>query len=266
MIGNKAISTMSTLRLVVSGALVCALLSGCAENRASFFVQLIKAPNTECIVESSEDGTYLTSGILDLAYRRSYTLTPLMRNQLTARGDNESFISESNGIQVEGANVQLFLGPVAEGTPFGEVFSPARTYVHPENVAASVFEAFGGRAMEQFLSVRGDANGDGEATDEELRDLNYTDQITINVSMIGTTNGGQSVETPYFAFPVNLCYGCLTDCSVETIDETVDGAGFCSDTSAPSEIPCFLGQDQGIDCRLCVPLRGLNECQGLCGR
>ena len=50
---------MPQTRFAVAAAFLVALalaMGGCAENRATFFIELVKVPEDDCTVESSEDG------------------------------------------------------------------------------------------------------------------------------------------------------------------------------------------------------------------
>jgi len=237
------------------------IAAGCADNRASFFIELIKVPTTECSIESTEQGLYKTSGYLDLAYRDNYVLTPLLKNDLAPRGSPEDFQAEVNGIQVEGANIRIWQGGRAQGDALYAFYQPAASYVAPQGVTASVFTAIPRQAVDTIVSARlGMTYSD--ATIEDL--VPYSDLVTLGVRMLGKTNGNIDVETPEFYFPVRLCFSCQTACTPESRgDETTDAA-YCTSTEALEETPCWPGQDDIVDCLLCVPLYGVETCQSWC--
>ena len=53
-------------RLFLSFFVALLLISGCVENRASFFVQDMKLPTDECVIPSDRDATYYSCGTWDL--------------------------------------------------------------------------------------------------------------------------------------------------------------------------------------------------------
>jgi hypothetical protein len=254
---------MPVTRAVAVVALSLGLI-GCAENRASFFVEMIKVPTGECVVESNEEGMYRTAGTLDLAFSGEYLLTPLMANQLSERGDSDSLVAETNGILVEGANIRIWQGGRPQGSAFYSFYQPASSYVPPQDVTASVFVALPEQATTALILYRFPEYG--SIADIPVTQLaGYQDLVTIGVRMLGTTNGGLELETPEFFFTVHLCYGCLVVCTTESLPEGSTTA-YCEGTDAPEEPPCSLGQDDPIDCRFCTAEFGDPDlCRAFCG-
>lgn len=258
--GNK----MSTTRIVWGVALVIALVAGCAENRSSFFIQQVNVPSSDCIVESSEDSTYRTAGLLDIAFRDNYVLTPLIHNQMSPRGSAESLIAETNGVLVEGANVRIWRGGRPQGDTVYSFYQPAASYVAPQGVTASGFTVVPDVAVDALLRFTyRDVEDPNQLTVEDL--MGYEDLVTVGVRMLGVTNGGVEVESPEFYFPIRLCFGCLVFCPPDSIDEDDPDQAYCSSTDTPDSETCYFGQDNTIDCRLAVPLYGENNARGFCG-
>jgi hypothetical protein len=257
--------TMITQRAVLGVVLVVAL-AGCAENRASFFIQQINVPSSDCIVESSEDTTYRTAGLLDIAYRDNYVLTPLLHNQMSARGSAESLIAETNGILVEGANVRIWRGgrPEGDANAVYSFYQPAASYVAPESVTASGFTVVPDVAVNALLRFTyRDVDDPSQLSASEL--MGYQDLITVGVRMLGVTTGGVEVETPEFYFPVRICFGCLTFCPPDSIDEDSVELEYCTSREPPDSETCYFGQDNPVDCRLAVPGYGENMARAFCG-
>ncbi len=229
---------MSTLRTAIVFAVIAAAM-GCAENRAAFFIQQVQVPTAECTV-TSEETSYRTAGVVDVAFRRQYHIFPLLRNQLAPTENPENFVSETNGIQVEGANIRIWRGGRPQGSPFYTFYQPAASYVHPGNVSASSFTGVPEQAISALLQFSLGVDDANQLTFGEL--AGYQDLITVGITMLGITNGNQDVETPEFYFPVNLCFGCLLYCSVS------EEGQYCPiDTEATP--PCLVGQDEPTDCR-----------------
>ena len=235
---------------IATTLLLAALLVGCAEPRDMFFIQLVKVPSTDCNVDSSEDGYYRTAGVLDLAFSWQYFLTPLLRNQLSPRGSADDLRTEVNGIQVEGANIQLWQGGRPyQGNAFDQFYQPAASYVHPGGVTATGFVAIRTEASAQLLET---------VLSEGSRPV----FVTVGVRMLGTTSGGIELETPEFFFTVRLCYGCLVTCPESS--RPSEGGGLCESTEVPPDAPCWLGQDAMFDCRFCTPIYGAPSCRDFC--
>jgi hypothetical protein len=91
----------------------------------------------------------------------------------------------------------------------------------------------------------------------------YRDLVTIGVQMLGTTTGNVQVETPEFYFTVQICFGCLTSC---TPDTAAEGGEACTNPEPPDELPCWTGQDEAVDCRICAALPQYDEnvCRAFC--
>lgn len=253
---------MDYTRIILGLALVSVLSwIGCAENRASFFIQQVNIPSDDCVVDASEDGTYRTAGVLDVAFRDNYTLTPLVHNQLSPTAAPESLVVETNGIQISGANIHIWQGALPEGamlTP--EFYQPASSYVAPQGLTSSSFVVVPEIAIEALLRhVYGsDPNQLGFADLMGLDEL-----ITVGVTVLGITNGNQDVQTPEFYFPIRVCFGCLVYCPNESGD-LENGIPLCENEDPPEGGTCLFGQDQSIDCRWCTPEYGGENCRSLC--
>jgi hypothetical protein len=237
-------------------ALVCVMAS-CAENRASFFVQMALVPSDDCELEASEEALAYTAGVLDILFRGSYNLSVLARNQLTGRADEEALISETNGIQISGVNVRIWPNSRPEGDVLTSYYQPSSMYVPPNGVAAFSFSVLSPQTVEGLLQLDG-------ATDTNSQ-LNYQRLVTVGVKLLGMTNGGKELESPEFYFPITICFGCLVVC---TPDSGGEGLPLCESSDAPELSGCRLGQDEAVDCRYCANLgdTGPSFCrQNFCG-
>ena len=226
-----------------------ALVVGCAENRRTWFIRQNQVPQgdpPDCLVPDDLNSPFRTAGLLDVELRDNYVLTPLIENQLMKRKDYSHLRDEANGIQVEGALVRGWCN-AATGDPVltqtedsDEFFSPASSYIDPQDTGASAFIAIHAGMVD---ALRGGACCPGGGPcDEQI--------VMLGVRMTGLTNGGIETETPEFFYPVFICSGCLATCTSDADDPDV--AGFdCCNTDEPSTLPCAQGQDDGVDCRLC---------------
>lgn len=216
----------------VAVAASCALLTASAcvppENQAMVVIrgaQPIQAP--ECTVNPNGQ-LFLASGVLDIganatnanSYINAFTLDsnlpfatyPLERGSLPVNPAPNYGTADTNLVFLESAEV-FFETDVAQGL---------------ENPATP-----GGGAAPRKSAVGGtiDANGtavvfvntvtedDARALQQEplvqqaglsVQDPDRTVRIIANVAIEGRTAGGTFVKTPFFAFPLDLCVGCLT--------------------------------------------------------
>jgi len=217
-------------------ALLIALVAveaGCTDNRATFFVRDIKVPTDECLLQSDRNAPYRSSGVLDLAIRDNYILTPLMENAMTSSTKLNPTSAESNRIQVSGAQVRIGL---EDGTDVsgGDFFINVSAMIEPGGVTSVGFTGIPSGYMAGVPA--------GSVVIVEFR-------------MLGTTQGGKEVDTPWFAFPVTTCEGCLVFFSPESWDD-VDDCYDCNSVGTGGDIsqPCWIGQDELVDCRLCASI------------
>src|SRR3954470_7880057 len=67
-----------------------ALIPGCADNNSSLVVEgVMQLDPTTCVAKPDSSAILLAGGIMDVAFRTSYTAFVLVGNQLTARGSRE---------------------------------------------------------------------------------------------------------------------------------------------------------------------------------
>jgi hypothetical protein len=228
-------------------------LQACAENRRTWFIrqnQVFSGDPPDCLVPDDPGAAFRTAGGLDVAIRDDFYLTPLIENQLMKRKDYSHLRDEPNGIQVEGAIVRAWCDDSVGDPDFPEFFSPASSYIDPQDTGASAFIAIHADMVE---ALRGGACGDPAGSQ----------LVMLGVRMVGITNGGLEIETPEFFYPVFVCAGCLVNCSADADDEDQAGPDCCN-TDTPDLVPCLTGQDDAVDCRLCRTL-GVCQCGAACG-
>jgi hypothetical protein len=67
------------------------------------------------------------------------------------------------------------------------------------------------------------------------------------VKVFGKTLGGQDVESGTFKFPISVCNGCLIRYPANLMSSTG-----CTASKDEETLPCFLGQDDPINCSICA--------------
>lgn len=235
--------------LALSGFMISTALvaSACAHNDASIVVHGVLAPplpqNGECAYTSDPTQPEESSGVLDVALLASYTPEVLVGNQMIARNDNVNLKAETARVTLQGAVVHVddtagneinsftslssgFIDPAAGGVPsYGPM---ALTLIDPKTSAA----------MAGSLPASG------------------TKQVVVHFTVFGQTAGGDDIESDEFQFPVNVCKGCLVSFPAGSSDPLQQPQPNCaaalgSNSASTTIIPCVVGQDQIVDCRLC---------------
>lgn len=235
--------------LALSGFLISTALvaSACAHNDASIIVHGVLAPpqpqNGACTFTADPTQPEESSGVLDVALLASYTPEVLVGNQLIARNDNVNLKAETARVTLQGAVVHVddtagneinsftslssgFIDPGSSGVPsYGPI---ALTLIDPKTSAA----------MASSLPSRG------------------TKRVIAHFTVFGQTAGGDDIESDEFQFPIDVCNGCLVSFPAGSNDPLQQPQPNCLATLASSSagatvLPCVVGQDQVVDCRLC---------------
>jgi hypothetical protein len=224
------------------GALLLGMAAiGCTEEQTGFFIEAnvrIEAP--ECFARAESSATRLLSGALDVALRREYEATLLVGSQLAPRGDKTNLRTETMITTITGAEVHLYTD-TGEADPASPEFTvPASGVILPE---ASTDPGYG--VVPVTLIPAASAN----ALAAELNNPAEIRTRVAVVSVFGKTIGGLDVESSQFSYVISVCEGCLINFPAEAV-ATSDGSCFGS-TMEDIELPCRVGQDDGVDCRIC---------------
>ncbi len=267
--------------LLVLGALAATV--GCADNEISFYVRGMKQPVAQgatCSFSSDATGSSLFEGVLDLAFKTTYHMAPLMQTNIASRSDYASNRTESSQIFVEGYVVEVHEdspdGPLISGN-FANPYTVYQTIVIPPGATGTpgfgvgFFEAIPtqiGQALYQDVCVnhRGIVRPTGLDARCPVPAYNpaVSKRIIVAVSAFGHTGGGVSVETPKFNFPVTTCCGCLRffPAATTTTAATDASAGRATPVCNPATVSTSLaacanimGQDYSVDCNLCSTAR-----------
>jgi hypothetical protein len=213
------------------------LLSTCADNDASAYVVGVLAPKAPaCEFKADPGATRLLSGLLDVAFRQSYSAVVLVANQMTPRGDKEQLRSETAGIEIQGAEVRLTDG---QDSVLDEFSVPAGGFIQAND---SDEAGYGVASVTLIPASRGAAFADDLiGSGGEIR------KVVANVRVFGTTLGGIEVTSGASKFPIDVCYGC----SIVYPSEAMENGECLITADAPNETACRTGQDSNIDCRNC---------------
>lgn len=235
-------------KLILSFLVALLLVTGCAENRASFFVQDMKVPTDECVIPADRDATYYSWGTWDIGIRSNYYVHPLVINEMTSSVRLNPNSAESNLIQVEGAWVSLL--DTSDNELIDEFFIYAPATVNPEGGSTAMNFPVVDSELYNYLA----GAYSGILLDSSvLCGSRTTSNIVARVRIKGVTSGNKDIDTPYFFFPITVCCGCLVYYPPDAWDAAT-GMHLCLDVegSTETDVPCFAGQDKDIDCRVCA--------------
>jgi hypothetical protein len=229
--------------------LVVALSSACAHDDATIFVRQISAPpqsqtGGQCTYTCDFSQGAIPQGTLDIGLLSTYTGEVMVGNQLVAKQVSIQNRAETSRVELNGAVVRVTDAggrELSSFTSLGSGFADPSTGTTP------------GCGLIAVTLLDG-------ATAESLRaqiGRGQTRQVVANFKIFGKSLGGQDVETNEYAYPINVCNGCLVTFPPDSVDPALAAATHkpnCSATTATTTAtatPCVAGQDQFVDCRAC---------------
>ncbi len=239
-------------RVAIGGLLILlpAMMSCAKENPQALFIfdAMAMTNQTQCSVTAGQSGQMIRPyGVLDLAVTNQYWLYPRFQNMLEpstrVTGQSGSNLSpETHFLSVQGARVFVDMGefqPVNSDT--NRVKQIASQYmvegVH-SFVAAGVEP--GEQGVVAVQAIRPDL---GNIFDTKMQALVKKSGVTapavwvtVYVTLEAQTQDRYVIHSNEFAFPVQLCWGCLV---LPFFEQT------------PQNWPCYPGQDEAIPCAAC---------------
>lgn len=233
--------------LAMAGGVVS---SACVADESSLFIrECMVIPRDMCLVQPSTTGAFLSSGVVDAAFRSEYTCAALLENQLVARGDVNKLRTETSHIEFYQAEVQVMTDdPKSKSTVLSRPDnSPAQFTVPISGFADPGNGGQPGLGLTFITMI-------DSATLQGLRAKALTSgnsqRVVSSVIVKGRTTGGLEVHSNEFRFPITVFAGSLcTDPPGEQ----------CAQGSSKPTADCLPGQDSNVDCRLLDPCTQL-EC------
>lgn len=221
------------VRHILSGALLAgvgmASAAGCADNKSALFVRgvlALQAP--ECVAKADPSATMRLEGVLDLAFRTNYQAALLVGNQLVAQGSHNQVRTETSRVVVKGAVVTV---KDAKGKTLTSYTVDATGVIDPATGSDPSYGVVNAELIPDSLK------------------LSPNTRVTADVQVFGDTLGGKSITSADLLFPIQVCKGCLVSFPADAVNAATPGQ--CVGT-ATTAAPCFMGQDDPIDCRLCA--------------
>jgi hypothetical protein len=230
------------------------IIAACSHDNSSIFVQDVLAPQLVttgnlCTFTAQTTQPVLSSGVLDLAFLSEYNPTYLVGNQLVPEVNSQQLMTETDVVNISSATV------IIQDTTGKQLATFTR------ETASTIYPSSGGVPSYAPITVTTIDSTTVQTYAAALAAKGGTVRFETLVSFNGQTLGGDNVTTGYFAFPVDICEGCLISFSATDVRSgcAVPNCLNAGTSSAALESPCVPGQDIAIDCSLCL---GIKDCQG----
>ncbi len=250
----------ATLSSVVAWAISLPLLltAGCVENNQTIFIRGNIKPDSQCEIRANAEGPFLMSGTLDLVTGGSYQLFPMVQNSMPSSlvaggyGVGEGRLESHNVFLKEAKLTYTYDGNIAVRSVTSRTVPIYAFVTQSEGLAVVQVEAVDSSlaaAMAQRLPER------------DVDNPMPSGDLLVDVQMTGETSDGTEVTTNVLSYRIRVCKGCLLEFPPEAdVQSEASPALDCNDLSAePDETPCFAGQDEPVDCRLCKRSKPLSE-------
>ncbi len=240
---------------LISGGI--ALMSACAHNDSSLFVQDVLYPTPVsagqgCIFTADPNQSYLPRGTLDVDFRTQYDAVFLIGDQMVAQANGQQLQTETSTVDIQGAIVR---DTDAAGNTLDSFTSLTSGTVYPStgtipgylSTSATIASQ---KAVNALVAQKGSGLSSGGSS-----------TLVTYVKFYGYTLGGNYIESNDFEFPIDICAGCLLGFSGSEVTECCVN-GTCVAPKTPNCLspssnagslpqPCRLGQDTSIDCSQC---------------
>jgi hypothetical protein len=212
------------------GAVACTPMEGAA----SLWVHgVIAITQQEQCVARADARNMRMKGTLDTWMTNQYVIYLQVENYLlSTRNSFGELYGENHNIQMLGAHLSYQypdgLDPATVTALSGSHFVPATGDAVPENKGIAFFNGV-------IPEV-----GNALAADSKIRKAGVG--IVLHARIEGRLGDGTVVRSNEYAFPIDICFGCLYQ------RVAID----CTDLSDSNDMrpPCIPGQDEGVDCRL----------------
>ncbi len=226
-----SIAKKMTLGLLLAGTGL--LGSSCADNDSTLFIYgVIDINRSQCVASADAGSVLLASGVMDRLFHNGYEAAILVGSHLTERGSREKLRTETSRLNINGAQITLY---GTNGATIN-VDSAATGLVNPASGTDPGLAAVFARLVRP----------------EDMDYLGPEGQIIARIKILGTTLGGQEIESGEFDYPITLCNGCLVSYPAESLDASGDVCVGGDSMTGQMQTVCSLGQDAPVDCSMCA--------------
>jgi len=248
------------MRSILSAALligVAGIFAGCAEDIPEIRIVANQPLSDQCLPSASQTNEFIARGVLDLFITDQYVISPLVTNTMVPSesvifGGGAGGAGGLTGTRWEANTVTLtravaeFSGPENLGVPL------------PRSLNLTITgSADPGATVALSLQVVTANVANLLRSSVLLASPGQSITILVKLKMFGETTAGNEVDSNEFVYPIEVCNGCLLEYPTEAIDPAFPAPNcrLIDDfSSADSELPCFPGQDEAVDCRAICPL------------
>ncbi|APR83886.1 Hypothetical protein A7982_09235 [Minicystis rosea] len=197
-------------------------------------------------MELSTNTSMLLKGSIDGLYRGQYTCDALIENQLVRRGDSTKLRTETSGITVYQAEVQVLTTDPVNPQALAQYTVPVSGFADP----GSGTEPGVGAASIMLID-----NTTLKKLAAKAQATNQAQSVVGSAILHGRTLGGIELTSNELRFPIDVFAG--STCAVPSGDPCV------GDSMATAN--CRAGQDGPTDCRLLDPCAFLSHCSVIGG-
>jgi hypothetical protein len=235
---------------------VSVIVSACAHDDSSFFLQDVLAPplgagTSGCVFTADPTQALLSEGILDVElignFANAYEAVFLAGNQLIPEGNQAQQTTETSRIVIQGAVVTI---TDAAGAQLAYYTTLGAGFLNPSNGTSP---GYGGVT---FTIV-------DPTTIEALKgQLGWLERQTIvtYTKAFGTTLGGDHIESNTFIFPITVCKGCLIEFFTDPAQVPQPNCQAVVPATSGGPAVCFFGQEAAIPCIDCYSLDAACRC------
>ena len=227
-------------------------IQGCAEQEAQvYFIAGNQAVDEKSNCELQGGGgaiAFRPYGYLDLSIADSYVLVPLIESgipeteEVTGKGPKE-LMADNSTILIRGAIVNYEVDPIIEAEILARTGAtlPSDKFIHSAVSVESSKSALA--AVEVVTSDVGQLLRQAQLI---MGEAYQSAQMLVRVTLEGQLQDGTIVYSNEFVYPITICNRCLIYYPVKD----------CTNLETEPEVvaPCFPGQDDAVDCRLCYIL------------
>jgi hypothetical protein len=232
---------------------VASIVSACAHDDSSFFLQDVLAPPTGsstsgCVFTDDPTQALLSFGYLDVeaveAFSNSYEAVFLAGNQIVPQGNQQQLQTETSRIVIQGAVVTI---TDASNNQLAYYTTLGAGFLNPSNGTTPGYGAVEFTIVDPATIARFRPGGD-----HALQFLQRETIITYTKAY-GTTLGGDHVESNTFVYSIEMCNGCLIGYDTDPAQVPTPNCLGGLPMSGTGPTACFFGQDVPIDCHDCLP-------------
>ena len=205
--------------------------ASCARDDSSIFIRgVVVVTRTDCSFQVSLTPTLQLQGSIDAAYAGEYRATLIVENQLVARGNPVTLKTETSGVQLYEAEVQV-LDPSQGNGAITRYSVPITGFVDPSLSGSAGVGASEVLMVDAATITKLAAN---------VASTGIVQEVVSSVILKGRTLGGLEVHTQEFLYPISVFFN--TTCTQPA------GMACIRAMSTTATVDCRIGLDEATNC------------------